>query len=190
MNISVMNDHELDDEQLALCVAARESIDRSRAAFLQLYQRHSEQLRWFLAGRTRRENVEEFHQEVWTRVWLRLPNGYKADNFRAWLFRTARNYMIDHSRKKRSEALPPDISNQAADRQPTDQQLLDAEEAELLAECLEILDSIKGSLIRGRLAGHSYDQLCQELGINTARAHKLFFQAKNQLTDCVQQKLT
>src|SRR3954466_4180261 len=92
------------EDELAACIARRDDSYRARqaarAAFEQLYGRHARLLSAFLAARVRRGEVDDLHQEVWHRVWLRLPGQFRGGNFRAWLHQIARHALIDRGRKK------------------------------------------------------------------------------------------
>src|SRR5262249_46401761 len=82
------------DEQLAVCLTPPRKSSAARdaeAAFQQLYQRHARPLLAFLAGRVRRDLLDDVHQTVWLRVWERTPERIEGGNFRAWLFQVARN---------------------------------------------------------------------------------------------------
>lgn len=49
--------------------------------------------------------AEEFTQEAFTKVYGYLKRGNKIDNFKAFLFRTANNLIIDWYRKKKTLSL-------------------------------------------------------------------------------------
>ncbi len=52
-----------------------------------------------------REIAKELTQETFMRTWKNLTAGGKIDNIRAFLYRVARNAIIDHSRKKKEASL-------------------------------------------------------------------------------------
>ncbi len=56
-----------------------------------------------------RDDAEEIFQEVWIRA-IRNLSGYRDGHFLSWLFRIARNLVIDRVRKRK-----PDVSLQEAD---------------------------------------------------------------------------
>ena len=62
---------------------------------------------------------------------------------------------------------------------------LEEERRKRLAECLKRLDSESAAIVRARLAGEGYEELCARLGLTPARGHKLFHTAKTRLQDCV-----
>jgi RNA polymerase sigma-70 factor (ECF subfamily) len=176
------------DEQLAERIAHQQDSDQTRqaahAAFEELYRRHAGRLLAFLSGRLARSDLDEVHQEVWLRVWERLPRSFHGGDFSAWLYQIARHYLIDRSRKKRPAVFGDDVD--FADDQATPDEVLAEKERKLaLARCLGKLDPQLAELVRGRLAGESYEELCQRLDLKPQTAHKLFHKAKALLTACV-----
>jgi RNA polymerase sigma-70 factor, ECF subfamily len=72
------------------------------AAFDPLYKRHVVPIYDYLSRSLRdRHEAEDLTQQVFLRVWQGLP-GYEClgQRFRAWLFKIARNALIDHSRRR------------------------------------------------------------------------------------------
>jgi RNA polymerase sigma factor (sigma-70 family) len=183
-----------EDEALANIISQRQLPHGNPAAAKQaceeLYFRHAGQLLSFLAARVPKSDLEDVHQGVWQRVWQHLPDKFHGGNFRAWLYQIARNHLIDLGRKRCPEPLAetnelPDIRQaaQAAD-------LLDEERRTALARCLERLTSQEASLVRARLAGESYSEICVRLDMKVEGLHKLFHKAKHQLQTCVERALS
>ena len=179
------------DESLAEAVAGRDesggALQAARDACEMLYRRHARLLLAFLAARVKRSDLEDTHQAIWELVWQRLPGGFHGGNFRAWLYRVARNLVIDLARKKRPELYgeqQPDVEGPAGGGPE------EAERSAVLRGCLERLPAEWAALVRARLGGESYDEICPRLGLKPERAHKLFHQAKEQLQACVQRALT
>ena len=71
------------------------------AAFEQLYARYKHQLYQYCLNSCDNEaTANELFQEVWIRV-IKARSQFKNDSpFNAWLFRIARNIIIDHYRSK------------------------------------------------------------------------------------------
>jgi RNA polymerase sigma-70 factor (ECF subfamily) len=179
------------DESLAETIAQRDQAgDGGRAArdaCERLYLRHARLLLAFLSGRVKRSDLEDRHQAVWEVVWRRLPGGFQGGNFRAWLYRIARNLVIDEGRKHRPDLFGEDEPPVPA---PAEDGAEAAERCEVLRGCLDRLAPELADLVRARLAGDSYEEICPRLGLKPERAHKLFHQAKEQLQACVQRALT
>jgi RNA polymerase sigma factor (sigma-70 family) len=181
------------DEELASAIAKREQSEQSmraaKDACSELFARHARKLLAFLAARVQRSDLEDIHQGVWERVWQHLPSGFRGGNFRAWLHQVARNYIIDLGRKKRADLLNGGEELPDERRGRPDERLLEEERAIALGRCLERLETSAATIVRARLSGESYEDICPRLGLKTAQAHKLFHQAKEQLRLCVERAL-
>ncbi len=190
----VLTDTQITDEQLAEWSAERDSSAANRqravAAFEELYRRHAGKLLGFLAARVPRSDIEDMNQIVWKRVWEHLPSSFHGGNFRAWLHQIARNQIIDHSRRKPVATLgDADTDASAATLRPDDT-LLEQERMDILQRCLERLEDELRTLVRARLSGDSYEDVCVQLNLKPERAHKLFHEAKGRLTTCVEHSLS
>lgn len=182
------------DEDLAALAARRTDSDgalgAARDAFDRLYRRHAPLLLAFLAARGRRTDLDDVHQDVWSRVWTRLPDQFQGGNFRAWLYQIARHVVIDRARKHKPDALVDEHTLQDRNHEPVDQPLIEAERGEALRRCLEKLTTEAATLVRARLAGEDYTQVCARLGMASSRAYKVFHEAKAQLQACVERALS
>ena len=52
-----------------------------------------------------RDKAKDCVQEAYCRTWKYLSNGKEVENIRAFLYKTARNVIIDESRKKKASSL-------------------------------------------------------------------------------------
>lgn len=52
-----------------------------------------------------REKAKDYVQETYCRTWKYLASGKEVENVRAFLYKTARNIIIDESRKKKASSL-------------------------------------------------------------------------------------
>lgn len=177
------------DRQLVSLIAVRNESaqhwSEAERAYEQLYADHARMLLAFLSSRVKRSELEDIHQEIWSRVWQHLPTHFDGNNFRAWLFRIARNYIIQWSRRRRPD-LADDLRMVTADDAAPEHELVERERMEILARCLSRLEKELADLVRSRLGGEPYEDICARLGLAPARAHKLFHTAKTQLTACVE----
>src|SRR5271166_5949051 len=183
------------DESLAALVArCAESMQAMRTAHEAmeiLYRRHGRPLLSFLAARVSpRSDAEDLSQRVWQQLWLHLPrSGFSGDRFRALLYEIARNAVIDHHRKRRPEARD-DLERLVGNSTDPSAGLLEAERTEALRRCLEKLEPQIAELIRSRLAGESYPEICKRLTLEARRAHMLYHKASKRLQSCVERELS
>jgi RNA polymerase sigma factor (sigma-70 family) len=181
------------DAQQAAVVARRGDSEQARLAacdaFEGLYRRYAPLLLAFFASRVRASERDDLHQEVWQRVWHHLPDQFRGGNFRAWLHQIARHAIIDQGRKRRSEPLIAQEALPDPHEEPSDHRMIQNERKQALERCLELLGPDGAALLRARLAGEDYPEICQRLKLEPARAYKLFHSAKEQLKTCVEQTL-
>jgi RNA polymerase sigma-70 factor, ECF subfamily len=185
----------ISDEELAGVVARRDqaggSMASARSAFDQLHVRHDPRLRAFLLARIARSEVDDVDQTTWLHIWKSLPDADPGP-FRAWLFKIARNAMIDHHRKKRPGLLADGEAEAILDvrlGQP-DGRLIEHERKAALERCLDKLDPNAAVVVRGRLSGEDYEAIAKAQGIDPRRLHSLFHKAKGLLKTCVERALS
>jgi len=181
-----------DEELAARLVRPRDSNEAWREAqdaCQQLYQRYAHLLLAFLASRVPRSDLADVHHDIWVRVWERAPSQFDGQHFRGWLYKVARNHLVDRSRRRQPELAEAPDAWAAAEPEPVEV-LLDQERRQLLERCLGRLTGELAELVRGRLAGESYPELSERLKIPPARAHRLFHTAKDQLQSCIERSGT
>ena len=188
------------DEQLA--ETFQNALRQADGVFWELHERHAPRLLAFLRNRTTPGgDPEDVHQEVWLRVWRNLPSRFRGNNFRAWLYEVARNCRIDWDRKqyKARQAVPfddgqplPSEWNHPAPGQISQEQELREERKNAVSRCLRELenqDPHMAAVVRGRMSGQAYEEICQELHLRPEQAHKLFHQAKQHLRTCAERAM-
>jgi RNA polymerase sigma-70 factor (ECF subfamily) len=114
-----------------------------REAFGDLYELYLEELYRYVFYRiNHKEDTEDLTEQVFLRAWASLP-GYRGEvPFKSWIYRIARNAVVDHYRARKPEvaleeqALPVDGDNHP-------QELALAQETrELLAEAISRLSAL------------------------------------------------
>ena len=114
----------------------------------------------------------------------------RVDNPSAWLYRSARNAVIDHYRTRRihEPIIEPDLW---PDPDPQDEEPNEATRA--LARCLtpmlnELPDTARDALTRVDLHGQTHQQAAEELGVSVSgmksRVQRARRQLKDRLTRC------
>ncbi len=67
--------------------------------------------------------AEELVQDTFMKTWDYLRKGHEIDNWRAFLYKTANNLIIDHSRKRREASLEQELEQnpgwEPVDESPT-----------------------------------------------------------------------
>jgi RNA polymerase sigma-70 factor (ECF subfamily) len=112
-----------------------------------------------------------------------------VDNPTAWLYRSARNAVIDHYRTRRAHE-PLDIDDAWPEPDPVDDRPNDATRA--LARCLQpMLDGLpataRDALTRVDLDGQTHQQAADELGLSVSGMKSRVQRARRQLRDVLQQ---
>jgi len=90
-------------------------------AFMEMHDSFSDEIFRFCLSKTRNRDLAlDITQETFMKTWDYLRNGKTIDLARAFLYRTARNLIIDHSRKKQLLSL-----DALFDDEPTSQEISD-----------------------------------------------------------------
>lgn len=157
--------------------------------FLALYAEHARPLLAWLATRVQRSDLDDVHQEIWTKVWAKKRESFKGGNFRAWLFTVARNHLVDRHEKKPATPLmeDPEATHVDARQETPCAIVIDRERRDVLARCLQRLSEIRRRVVELRLVGGDYEAIAAELGISVAQAHSHFFAAKKQLREFLEE---
>ncbi len=74
--------------------------------FLEVYDEHADAIYRFCYFKLfDKEKAEELTQEAFMRTWEYLASGKEVDNLRAFVYRVARNSIVDYFRKKKELSL-------------------------------------------------------------------------------------
>ena len=149
-----------------------------------------ERLQSFIAARVGdRELAADLTQDVIVRS---IASGAldRVDNPTAWLYRSARNAVIDHYRTRRVHGALPDPDQWPDPDLPGNEP---NEATRALARCLqpllsELPDTARDALTRVDLNGETHQRVADELGISVSgmksRVQRARRQLKNLLTEC------
>jgi RNA polymerase sigma-70 factor (ECF subfamily) len=168
-------------------------LEEAREAFGRLFSLHGRGLWVWVSARVPRAEVDDVHQEIWLKVWEKLPTGYRDGCFRGWLFTLARNHLVDAARKRQirkpfgyggADAEPDDAIDDRRAGQPWEIAMAD-ERRQRLADCIGSLEPRRRRLVVGRLGGETYESLAAELGIGVPLAQTWLFAAKKALRKCL-----
>lgn len=128
------------------------------ADFRRLYEQHRTAVHGYFVGRTAdRWLAADLMQEVFVRVWQRLPElvGKSADRQRAWIFTVARNLAIDSRRheRTRSSAERALQGEPVPAAPPAATAVIDAERATVVAEAIKKLPEQQRTVLAMATAG-------------------------------------
>jgi RNA polymerase sigma-70 factor, ECF subfamily len=174
---------------LAIQNAARdESARAADAAVRQLYARHAVALHGYVARFCPdRASADDIVQETFIRAWRHLPQ-LSADGrpVRPWLFRVARNLIIDADRAARSR--PTTVPAEPAEEGRDDTGLNRVLDQQIVADALDRLSPAHRAVLVERFyQGGTLAKVARQLGIpdSTARSrlHYALQALRRQLAD-------
>jgi len=143
------------------------------AAIRQLYARHAPAVRRYVERFCPdRASADDIVQETFIRAWRHLPQP-SSEGFpvRPWLFRVARNLLIDANRAARSR--PVTVQPQPAEDGRDDTGLDRVLDQQLVADALHQLSPAhRAVLVETFYGGHTLARVARQLGIpdSTARS--------------------
>ena len=179
------------DEELGLYVAQHAPADTASQPFAVLYDRYAAISERFIAARVNVNHVADLHQETWVSAW-KSPSSFTGGSYRSWLLTIASRKVIDQYRKSGRQT---DVAISEKHDFPSDyvmpvERMLEQEDMQRLSNCLDALAPTAAKVVRGRLSGDNYKDLCSELQLTEPAAHKALHKAKAQLQDCLDGKST
>jgi RNA polymerase sigma-70 factor (ECF subfamily) len=126
--------------------------------------------------------AEDLYQTIWLKAW-RARNEIVDGNLRSWLFRIARNLLIDEYRKT-SSLTNTDLIDLAAQSNDLPDPRIDA-----LAECVKSLDDRCRQLVqRFYFDGLSTTELSKELLIAPGTIGSRASRCREKLKECIEKK--
>jgi RNA polymerase sigma-70 factor (ECF subfamily) len=76
------------------------------AIFMKSYEEHADAiLRYCVFQTSNREVALDILQDTFTKTWMYLKDGKEIDNIKAFLYKVAKNLIIDYRRKKKTYSL-------------------------------------------------------------------------------------
>lgn len=171
----------LSDETLMLRV-----LGRDQTAFRLLVARWKHALvNYFYRQLGKRETAEELAQEVFVKIWS--TSRYTPNSaFAAWIWRLARNQLIDYLRASGRRPLPADddsaLNVMPAQGHSPEEALLAAEEQRQLQTALEALPGRQRHvLVLSKFQGLKHAQIAESLGCSVNHVKVQVFRAVQNL---------
>jgi RNA polymerase sigma factor (sigma-70 family) len=176
-------------EQIRMLQGSHQSSGTPR--FDALYNDNAPHLRLWLLARVHRSNVDDASQEVWTRIAAHYDKGFDGNNFRAWMFEIARNYLASLGRRKQimtpyDESKPCFIDGGADDPSAEAER---REQRQMLSDCLARLGHPRKAVVQARMSGSDYKDFAASLGMTKQQAYSHYFAATKLLQACMHAKL-
>jgi RNA polymerase sigma-70 factor (ECF subfamily) len=130
--------------------------------------------------------ADDLTQQIWLKVWTQAAKQFDGSNFRAWVMQIARTTIIDGFRKTKAHQSTAEIDvPERLQAEPEDEDLTTA-----LRECLETITTEFSHVVRARMHGQPYEEICAKLSIPLGTAHSRFDKGKKQLKLCVEGKIS
>jgi RNA polymerase sigma-70 factor (ECF subfamily) len=151
------------------------------------YQANILRLATSLLGHRAQSDAEDAVQEVFVSVLRLMRTFRKESKFSTWLYRVARNQIIDYSR--RTAQNPSQVGEAVLDTAPADAGLADPDgvvtaawEQERLMRCVDRLSAPQRATIRLYYwHGQSVSQISELLGLNPGTVRSHLFRARQRL---------
>ncbi len=168
-------------------------------AFYALEKRYRKALfAWLVSSLSNRSDAEDLYQDIWLKI-IRNAESFKDVSFKAWLWKIARNRVIDFRRKKRPDLTLDTSLNE--DDQPLVERLPShetgpasrVESDDLTQKIIAIVDQLpemQREIFLLRVQSHlSFNEIAESLNIplNTAlgRMHDAMNKVKKQLMEVI-----
>jgi RNA polymerase sigma-70 factor (ECF subfamily) len=144
-----------------------------RDAFAALVDLYWERVRRWLYGLTRHAAVaEDLTQDAFVKAWTSLPELADVASFRAWLFRIARNCLLDSRRGPRAAPTPPLSEAIMTSREPEPSAVVLEREAEQAFRdaCDRLPPSFREAYLLWTQEELSYAEIAQAVGATEVTA--------------------
>jgi len=172
-------------ERAIAAPSAMQALDRTW--YNQTYQEYSGLVYAFVKSRVKSSSAaDDLTQQIWLKVWTQAAKQFDGSNFRAWVLQIARTTIIDGFRKTKSHQSMAGIDVP----EPPKEEGQDEDLTNALRECLETISAEFSVVVRARMLGQPYDEICARLSIPLGTAHSRFAKGKDQLKLCVEGKLS
>ncbi|WP_437882555.1 RNA polymerase sigma factor [Pseudomonas sp. LRF_L74] len=142
------------------------------------FQRHSGELLRFLVRQVKcSELAADLRQETWLRFNRR--GATEIGNLRAFLYRIARNLVIDHRRQQDARPSQEIVSDELVSEQPDPERAASGSESLMrLREVLQALPPhLRQALLWNRLDGLTQREIGERLGVSERMAGRYILQA-------------
>jgi RNA polymerase sigma-70 factor (ECF subfamily) len=168
----------------------RRSQAGDREAFAALVERYWGRVhRWLSAMMHQAHAAEDLTQEVFLKAWLGLPALQAGSSFPSWIFRIARNCLIDALRGQAVHVLRLPEAVPAPGPEPL-VRLQNQENAALLRQaCARLPDLYRAAFLLWTVEDFSYGQIAEALEITEQTARWRVYKARQFLVQALRSQL-
>jgi len=163
-------------------------IDGDHAAFETIYNHYKQQLAVNLLKLLKDDDLAtDALQDLFTRVWKNRTSIDINQSFKAYLYRIAKNLVIDYYRKAAHDRTLYDLLLQTTDwYSPIEEQLIKKENKEIFESLLNKLPPQQRRAFElHKLNGKSYKEIAEIMGITTTTINKHIYQASQSIKEQV-----
>ncbi|NPA27316.1 MAG: RNA polymerase sigma factor [Chloroflexi bacterium] len=154
-------------------------------AFGELYERYLTDVYKFFFYRTgSRPQAEDLTEDTFFKAWRHLQRlkPEEAGNFRLWLFRIARNTLIDHYRTRREEAPLEALGEGPVEATDVEERVFHMQDQERVAQALQRLpERLRDVIIYRFLHNFSHEETARLMGLKPNHVRVLQYRALKQL---------
>lgn len=161
-------------------------------AFGALYDRYVDPMYRFIRFQVSyEEDAEDLTETVFLKAFESLPGfrtGKRMTNFRAWIYRIARNLVIDHYRT-RKPSLPLDLEFASGEVAEQPEELIQfREESERISRAVSRLDEpFRPVIVMRFVSGLNYTETADALGLTENYVRVIQFRALKQLKELLEE---
>ena len=164
------------------------ALQGDKEAYGTLYQLYLEKIyRYVFFKVGNKEDAEDITENVFIRTWTAIhqKKGHIViENFKAWIYRSAHNLVIDHYRKKGSKQ-EQEIVDDLRSAEESVEQIVEKEQAgrELYEKVRKLEDRLQQVIILRFINGHSHTETARIIGIKPGHVRVLQHRALKQLQE-------
>ena len=158
-----------------------------KKSFGKLYERYLDEIYRYVFIRVgNQQSAEDITEETFIKTWESLSRIYrgdgKIDNLRAWLYRIAKNLVVDYYRKNKSENIV--VLDIAENLQSPEEIVIEQEESTWIVSALQKMKPDFQQIIILRLINDmSHKEIASIVGISEGHSRILLYRALKKLKE-------
>lgn len=153
--------------------------DGDRLAFNLLYKKYLQNLRKFVASISGNTDLaDELVQDIFVKIWLNRKNLSVIESFKPYLYRCARNLLIDHIRKTKTQIRVKEVSKNLEENcsVSTDDNLIYSQTLSQLSIGISLLPEKRKKIVELKINDDlSLDEIALQLKISKSVVKKQLY---------------